>query len=204
MGLITGLTSKTPQNILLGAGAFFKNYDVKKDTPETAQAKLLGATQGGGSFNAVPTVRQITVDGGKTNIKELETIDDWVVTMVANAKEITANNIALALGAAKIEDSEAPEGYHRITGKEDFEQSDYQDNITWIGTLKGSTKPVIIILKNALSLNGLSLSVADKSEATVPITLTGHYSLENLKEVPFEIIYPKGETASAEPVTNEE
>lgn len=189
--LITGLTSKTPQNLLLGAGAFFKNYDVKTDTPEKAEAKLLGATQGGGSFNAVPTVRQITVDGGKTNVKELETIDDWVVTMVVNAKEITATNIALALGAVKSEDAETPTGYQKITGKEDFEQSDYQDNITWIGKLKGNEKPVVIVIKNALSLNGLSLSVADKNEATVPITLTGHYSLDKLDEVPFEIYYPK-------------
>lgn len=191
MGLITGLTSKTPQNLLLGAGAFFKSYDVKTDTPEKAEAKLLGATQGGGSFNAVPTVRQIAVDGGKTNVKELETIDDWVVTMVVNAKEITADNIALALGAVKSEDAEGPTGYKKITGKEDFEQSDYQDNITWIGKLKGNDKPVVIVIKNALSLNGLSLSVADKNEATVPITLTGHYSLDKLDEVPFEIYYPK-------------
>ena len=188
---ITGLTSKTPQNLLLGAGAFFKNYDVKTDTPEKAAAKLLGATQGGGSFNAVPTVRQITVDGGKTNVKELETIDDWVVTMVVNAKEITATNIALALGAVKSEDAETPAGYKKITGKEDFEQSDYQDNITWIGKLKGNDNPVVIVIKNALSLNGLSLSVADKNEATVPITLTGHYNLDNPDEVPFEIYYPK-------------
>lgn len=193
MSLITGLTTKTPQNLLLGAGAFFKGYDIATDTPETAKDKLLGATQGGGSFNAVPTVRQITVDGGKTNVKELEVIDDWAVTMIANVKEITANNIALALGAAHIQDAEAPEGYHKITGKNDFAKTDYQDNITWIGTLKGSEKPVIIVLKNALSLNGLSLSVADKDEATVPITLTGHYSLDNLEETPFEIYYPKAE-----------
>ena len=191
MSLITGLTTKTPQNLLLGAGAFFKGYDIATDTPETAKDKLLGATQGGGSFNAVPTVRQIAVDGGKTHVKELETIDEWVVTMVANAKEVTAENIALALGAAEIKDAETPEGYHHITGKSDFSANNYQNNITWIGTLKGSEKPVIIVLKNALSLNGLSLSVADKNEATVPITLTGHYSLDKLDEVPFDIYYPK-------------
>lgn len=190
MGLITGLTTKTPENLLLGAGAFFKGYDVAKDTPETAAAKLIGATQGGGSFNAVPTVRQIAVDGGKTNIKELEEIDDWVVTMVANVKEVTAENLKLALGAAVSAAAEAPEGYTKITGKETFDANDYLDNITWIGTLKGSKKPVIIVLKNALSLNGLSLAVADKNEATVPITLTGHYNLDNLDDVPFDIYYP--------------
>jgi len=191
MGLITGLTSKTPEHLLLGAGAFFKGYDVTKDTPDSAAAKLLGATQGGGSFNAVPTVRQITVDGGKTNIKELEIIDEWVVTMVANVKEVTAENIALALGAAKVEDTGAPEGYKKITGKEEFAAADYQDNITWVGRLKGNEKPVIIVIKNALSLNGLSLTVADKNEAMIPITLTGHYGLDKLEETPFEIYYPK-------------
>ena len=146
MGLITGLTTKTPENLLLGAGAFFKGYDVTKDTPETAKGKLLGATQGGGSFNAVPTVRQIAVDGGKTNVKGLETIDEWAVTLVANVKEVTAENIALALGAAKIEEASGLEGYKKLTANDDIADADYQDNITWIGTLKGSTKPVMIVL----------------------------------------------------------
>jgi hypothetical protein len=39
-------------------------------------------------------------------------------------------------------------------------------------------------------LNGLALAVADKNEALVPITLTGHYSLDKLDEVPFDIYYP--------------
>lgn len=190
MGLITGLTTKTPENLLLGAGAFFKGYDVAKDTPKTAAAKLIGATQGGGSFNAVPTVRQIAVDGGKTYTKGLEELEEWVVTMVANAKEVTVDNLKAALGAAKVEDAAAPEGYKKITGKEQFEDADYLENITWIGTLKGSKTPVIIVMKNALSINGLALNVTDKNEAVIPITLTAHYDLANLEEVPYEIYYP--------------
>ena len=46
--MFTGLTTKTPDNLLLDAGAYFKNYDIAKDTPETAKDKLIGATQGGG------------------------------------------------------------------------------------------------------------------------------------------------------------
>ena len=191
MGLITGLNTNTPKNLLLGAGAFFKDYDVTKDTPESAAQKLIGATQGGGSFNAVPTVRQIQVEGGKTNVKGLETVDEWVVTMVANVKEVTADNIALALGAAKSETTTTPAGYKKITGKNDFEDADYQENITWIGTLKGSNSPVIIVMKNALSLNGMALNVSDRNEAVIPITLTGHYESGNLDEAPFEIYYPE-------------
>lgn len=189
---ITGLTANTPENLLLDAGAFFLNYDPAKDTPATAQAKLIGATQGGGSFSAVPTVRQIEVDGAPANTKGLEIIDGWVTTMVANVKEVTINSLKIALGAAKVEGtiSGGPEGYSKITGKNEIADADYSDNITWIGKLKGSGKPVMIVIRNALSINGLNLTVSDKNEAVIPITLTGHYKLDDLETPPYEIIYP--------------
>ena len=190
MKKISGITANTPDNLLLGAGAFYKGYVVATDTPETAAAKLIGATQGGGSFSAVPTVRRIEVDGAGGPVAGLETIDEWAITMVANAKEITVDNLKLALGAATSSTSTTPEGYTKIVGRADIDDSDYFDNITWIGRLKGSEKPVIIVLPNALSINGLTLTVADKAEAVIPITLTGHYSLNDLDTPPFEIYYP--------------
>lgn len=192
---ITGLTANTPKNLLLDAGAFFLNYDPAKDTPATSQSKLIGATQGGGSFSAVPTVRQHEVDGAPANTEGLETIDGWVVTMVANVKEVTITSLKTALGAVKVENTitGGPEGYSKITGKDKIEDSDYSDNITWIGKLKGSEKPVMIVINNALSVNGLNLTVADKNEAVIPITLTGHYTLDDLETPPYEIIYPNAE-----------
>lgn len=190
MKKVTGLTAKTPENLLLDAGAFFLNYDIATDTPKTAASKLIGATQGGGSFSAVPTTRRIEIDGVKGAAKGLETIDEWVVTMVANAKEVTANNLSLSLGAATVSTAGTPANYQKITAKEDFEDDDYAENITWIGNLKGSELPVIIVMKNAISINGLTLTVADKGEAVIPITLTGHYSLDDLETPPFEIYYP--------------
>lgn len=189
--MFSGITASTPDNLLLDAGAFFKNYDPKTDTPETAATKLIGATQGGGSFNAVPTVRPIEIDGAKGAVAGLETIDAWAITMVANVKEITADNLKLALGAATISTSTSPSGYKKITGNNDITITDYVDNVTWIGKLKGSVKPVIIVMKNALSINGLNLTVADKAEAVIPITLTAHYASDKLDEVPFEIYYPE-------------
>lgn len=187
---ITGLTSTTPGKLLLDAGAFFKNYDLSK-TYEQNSNKLIGATAGGGSFSAVPTVRKIEVDGAKENVKQLQTIDQWVVTMTANVKEITKDSMMLALGASSSSASATnPSGYDKITGNVDFVAADYIGNITWVGRLSGSNKPVIIVVKNAASLNGLSLTMADKAEATIPITITGHYDLSDLDTPPFEIYYP--------------
>lgn len=187
MSKVTGLTSSTPTNLLLGAGAFFKNFVVGTDTVATATEKLLGATDGGGSFSAVPTVRQVSVDGGKANIKELQTIDQWTATMSMNLKEVTKANLELAIGAMK---ESSMTDYTKIEAKDDFASTDYCDNIVWIGTIKGKTKPVIIELKNALSINGLSLTFADKNEATIPVTITANYDLTDLEASPFAVYYP--------------
>ena len=194
MARFTGLSTNTPSELLLDSGVFLKGSYRTKTTVVAAMAdsaKNLGATNGGGSFSAVPTIRQHTVDGGITNIKELEVIDEWVCTMVANVKSITVKNIQLALGCSTATPgtTTVDPGYTSIVGNADVDEDDYTD-ITWAGKLKGHDDPVIIILKNALSLNGFNLTVADKDEATVPITLTAHYDLSDLDEVPFEILYP--------------
>lgn len=192
MKAISGYTSKTPERLLLDAGAFFKNYDMETDTFETAvtAGKLVGATQGGGSFSAVPTVRKIEIDGVKGAAKGLEAIDEWVVTITANVKEVCVESLKLALATARETKPEAPAGYTKITAAPDITLEDYLDNLTWVGRLSGSEKPVVIVVKNALSTNGLSITMADKAEAVIPVTVTGHYDADNLDEVPFEIYYP--------------
>lgn len=192
MSVFSGFTANTPKHLQLDAGAFLKNYDVSKDTWETAKAtKLLGATSGGGSFSAVPSIRRIEVDGVKGAAKGMEAIDEWVVTLTANVKEITAEAIKLALAAAKSEAADAPADYTKISGKNEISLDDYLDNVTWVGRLSGSNDPVIIAVKNALCTNGLTISFADKSEGLIPITVTGHYDPSNLETPPFAIYYPK-------------
>lgn len=191
MPRFTGLSTNTPKRLLLDSGVFLRGAFRTKAAVLAAmqnEETNLGATNGGGSFTATPNYRQAAVDGGITNIKDLITIDDWAITMVANVKAITVKNLELALGAADI-DTTTNEGYSTIKGKTDFEVEDY-GSITWAGRLKGNDEPVIIIIQNAISLNGITLTVADKDEATIPITLTACYDLADLDAVPFEILYP--------------
>lgn len=194
--MFSGVTTNTSKHLQLDAGAFLKNYDVTTDTWATAKAtKLIGATAGGGSFAAVPTIRRIEVDGVKGATKGFEALDEWTVTMTANVKEITADAIKMALATGsstqvKSPSSAASSNYHKIVASNDLADSDYMTNITWVGTLSGSSIPVIIVLKNALCTNGLTLTTQDKSEGVIAITLTGHYDPTDLSVVPFEIYYP--------------
>lgn len=185
----TGFTSGTAEKLLLDAGAFIKNYVPGTDTYESAKAagKLIGATGGGGSFSATPTIRPIPLDGVSEDTKGLKVIDDWKVILSANVKEVSRENIELALATGTSVDG--PTGYKKITASNDIVDADYIDNITWVGRLSGSLKPVIIVVKNALAVNGLSINMTDKGEATIALTFNGHFEADEMNP-PFEIYYP--------------
>lgn len=187
----TGITNKTPKRLLLDAGVLIKGFDMQKTVKEN-MANVIGATEGGGTFSAVPTVHNVVLDGAPTHVKGFERIDEWVTTISATVKEHTVESLELALGSAKSEEATvSSKSYTKITGKPEIEAEDYNDNIAWVGRLSGSEDPVIIVLKNALSINGLSLAVADRSEAGAAITLTAHYDTGDLETPPFDIYYPE-------------
>lgn len=189
MGMFSGLTANSAKHIQLDAGCFVKNYDIAKLFSEQ-KMNIIGATAGGGSFSAVPAIRQVEVDGKKGAVKGFEALDEWAVTLTANVKEMTVDSLKLALNAASSSSVTSPAGYTKISGKAEITDSDYAENIAWVGRISGSNKPVIIVIYNALATNGLSMNFVDKGEAVMAVTLTGHYDLSNLEKPPFDIYYP--------------
>ncbi|MBQ0112514.1 MAG: hypothetical protein KBT03_05245 [Bacteroidales bacterium] len=191
MKTYTGFNSNTADNLLLDAGAFFVNFEVGTDTYENAKAtKLLGATRGGGEFKASMTVRQIEIDGVKGRAKGLEVNDAWDVYIKATVLEVNKDTLVKALASAKSGASSVDTKYDEIVGNNDIELTDYIDNITWIGKVAGTDDPVMIQVFNALNTDGLTLTVADKNEATMQMTFYGHYDTTNLDNPPFKIWYP--------------
>lgn len=188
----SGFTTETAKSLLLNAGAYFKNYDVGTDDFDSAvtAGKLIGATKGGGEFSAVPEIRQIEVDGVAGRAKGLETIDSWDIYLKANVLEVKETTIQSGLAASSV-DTSTNTDYDIITASNNLEVSDYIDNITWVGTLSGSDKPVIIQIFNALNTEGLKFSTTDKAEATISLTFYAHYTQDDLDTPPFKIYYPK-------------
>lgn len=188
----SGFTTETAKSLLLNAGAYFKNFVVGTDDFDSAVAagKLIGATKGGGEFSAVPEIRQIEVDGVAGRAKGLETIDSWDIYLKANVLEVKEATIQSGLAASSV-DTSTNTDYDIITASNNLEVSDYIDNITWVGTLSGSDKPVIIQIFNALNTEGLKFSTTDKAEATISLTFYAHYTQDDLDTPPFKIYYPK-------------
>lgn len=193
----TGFNADTAKNLLLDAGAVYKNFD-----KETYTGTLIGATQGGNSFSAAPTMRNIPVDGVKSeHVKGLTVIDAWVVSLTTNLLEVTKDTLTIALGV--VEETEHDQDYDSIRGKNYIGENDYLDNVAFVGKISGSGKPVIIIVENALNHEGLQLAMQDAGEGVLPVTLFGHMASDDLDNPPFEILYPKGveNTATLDIVT---
>lgn len=188
---ITGLNENTAKNLLLDTGAFFVNFDVMTDTVETAKSKCLGATSGGGEFSAVPSIRSIEVDGVKGKVKGLDVLESWEVTIKANLLELRKDVLQNALLATKTTtETINTKNYTKIEGKNIIEETDYIDNITYVGNLVGSTEPIIIQVYNALSSDGFTVKPSD-DDNVVELAFEGRYAVDDLDTPPFAIYYPE-------------
>lgn len=192
MKTITGFNENTAKNLMVDAGAFFVNFDMEKDTIETAKTKILGATSGGGEFEAKPKFREIKVDGVKGSVKGLKLLESWEVKMKANLLEFREETFQYALAGAKVTDTtiQTSKKFKKIEGKNYIEEKDYIDNITYVGNISGSDEPVIIQIFNCLNTEGLKIKTKDGEDIVCELEFEGHYSIDNLDNPPFAIFYP--------------
>ena len=196
---MTGYTESTMINRQTGAGAYFKNYNVENDTFSSAVAagKLLGATQGGGTFTAKPTITPVEVDGIPSDAMGMEEVEGWEVSLQATFLEIKPELIKKVLGAATQVNAVGGK-YKKLQGKMNIDSEDYENNITFLGDMAGYDDPVIIQVYNALSTDGLALNPQDKKSSTISTTFKGHVSPTDYAVPPFAIFLPvKGATLQA-------
>ena len=184
MPLKTGLTERTIVNLQLNAGVLLTSYTKGVDIEED---DIIGATRGGGSFTAVPTVHQAAVDGAPTYTKGLERVDDWVITLNATMVEVNDDAIsrALGVGVVKTETGSGTTKDTTFTVKRTVNDADYKD-LYWVGDLSNGQN-VVIKIKNALNTSGLNLTFSDRGEGTYALALIGHFTVNDLDTAPFEL-----------------
>jgi hypothetical protein len=177
-----GYTVGTANNLLIDAGAVYKNYGLSTEA-------LIGATSGGNEFAIAVKTRDVKVDGLKGTIKGLTRIISTDVTLKVNMLELTTDILKMALMG--VVNTSVNAGYDTITGKTEIALTDYIDNIAIVGRLSGSLQPVIIILKNVLSSDGIKFSNKDAVDNILPITFTASIDPSTPMISPYEIRYPQ-------------
>lgn len=199
-----GLTPESFKNMQLDAGAFFIGVDTSaiKINPETKKVamaapefaeilqkavedgKSLGATTGGGSFQAVPEVRQIEADGMRSPIIGSTVFDSWEVKLATTLKEVTEANMKYALATAE-KDSETG----ALIINNNLLPEHYIPTMGWAGRILDG-RLLYIEIQNALNIVGMNLTFTDKGEGTIGVEYRAHQAdLTKMQYAPVKIYF---------------
>ena len=200
MAKFTQIPTDTFKKLQLNAGILTTEFD--PTTGKLTATDIIGATSGGVSFEAVPTFTDFgeDIDNCPKNTKELKRIDMWECKMSGSFVTMDTKVATSVVGAAAIASSDQTKVVpHNAIGAKDFKDiwwvGDYSD-INEDGTSAGEAGFIAIKLINALSTGGFKIQSGDKAKGTFEFEYTGHYSIENIDTVPFEI-YIKAGSADA-------
>ena len=194
--MITGLSNTTFKRLQLNAGAFLTGFDygaasdaaqLRKALDEALadEARCLGATRGGGTFECTPEVRNIEADGKRYEFVGSTVFDSWTVRMTGTLLEIKPENWQRVIAAA---DVSGGAGRRTVRARTDLMPEDYIENLVWVGDT--SEGYLMIALKNALNTSGATLTFTDKGEGTLPFEFHAHQDgVDDMEYAPFEIVH---------------
>ena len=184
-----GITQGTPKEILLGAGAYYKN--LKYIEGKGWEGIILGATQGGGKVAITPEYLTIEADGATVKVKGLEKKVGETANMEINLLEIKESHLVEVLHMEEDTTRQVP-GYKVYRSKRDIGDEDYFDNIAFVGTLT-SGEQVIIIFENGIIEGALELEPKNKevSVFTATVECTATFEQDDLEHLPYYIYYPQ-------------
>lgn len=190
----TQIPQDTFKHLQLNAGIVATSFE--PSTGEVAAESILGATSGGVTFEATPSYTDFgeDIDNCPANTKELKRIDSWETKLSGTLVTFDAASAVAITGAADTDGD-------KVTPRSDLEASDFRE-LWWIGDYsdvnevgESSKKAgfIAVHLLNALSTGGLKIAATDKAKGTFDFEFTGHYSMENISTVPFELYVHAGE-----------
>ena len=183
-----GITPDTINNIMLGAGVFYKNLSYGA---EGWEGTVVGATSGGGTVNIEPEYLDVEVDGATVAVKGLtkQKVGE-TATIEMNLTELTEGVVVSVLNLTE-DSSKSNEGYTCYTTKTNIDETTYLENVAFVGTTTNGSN-VIVIMPNAVCTSAFSLSGQNKTQATYTIQYQCTASLDsnNLMKLPIEIYFP--------------
>lgn len=181
-----GVTTATPENILLGAGTYHKNL---KFEGGAWSGTCIGATAGGGKVSIEGEYLDIELDGALVLVKGLTVKQGGKASIEVNLAELSADNIKMATNF-KVGESDA-EGYTMLIDKPNIEEGDYIENFGFVGKTANGKKDIIVIFEYALCKSAFELEGKNKENSVLAVTLEAYAENEgDLDTLPVKIYYP--------------
>lgn len=196
MAKFTQIPTDTFKKLQLNAGILTTEFDPA--TGELSASNIIGATSGGVSFEATPSFIDFgeDIDNCPKNTKELKKLDSWEAKMSGSFVTMDTNAATSVIGTAAV----ASDDPAKVVPRNSVDAKDFK-NIWWVGDYSdinddgasaGKAGFIAIKLINALSTGGFKIQSGDKAKGTFEFEYTGHYSLENIDTVPFELYLKAG------------
>lgn len=182
-----GVTTTTPENILLGAGTYHKGLQFA-DGAWTGTC--IGATSGGGKVSIEGEYLDIELDGALVLVKGLTVKTGGKATMEVSMAELSGDNIKMATNFAEGE-SDA-EGYAMYVDKPNISDGDYIENFGFVGKTANGKKDIIIIFEYALCKSAFELEGKNKENSVLKLVLDAYAeNAGDLDTLPVKIYYPE-------------
>ncbi len=183
-----GVSTTTPENILLGAGTIHKNLEWDAEN-NAWKGDIIGATSGGNSVEIKGEIVDIELDGALVKVKGLAVMQGGTATMEVNFAELSTDVMKMAM-IGEVAASDAT-GYSMIQTKANIAEGDYVKNFAFVGKTANDAKDIIVILENALCTSGLKIEGKAKENAVIKLTMEAYAeNAGSLDRVPAKIYYP--------------
>lgn len=189
---VSGVTTKTPKSIMLGAGTLYKNLKFDSETKKWA-GSIYGATSGGSKFSIKPELTDIEVDGVLVKAKGLTVKTGETATIETNMVELTKEWVETTIiGKAGVSEDER---FDMIESKAQIEDGDYIEGFAYVGFMT-TGDPIIIIFDSALCTSGFEGEGKNKENAVFPATFECCAELAEgeTNTLPYHIYVPKDTT----------
>lgn len=176
---VSGVTTETPSNIVIGAGVLYKDFEFDAETGKWA-GTLLGATSGGTKVTITPEFLDIEVDGVNVKTVGMTQKVGETATIETNLAEVRADLVKSIIVGSESGDV--------ITSNSKLSTGDYVENLAFV-IYKTTGDPSWVLFPNALCTSGLELEATNKEAATVPCTFECYATLTDggTNVLPYEL-----------------
>lgn len=187
----TQVPANTFETLQINAGILVDSF-----VPSTGViGNILGATTGGLSFASNPTYTDFgeDIDNVPANTWQLKRVESYDPAISGTFLTVSPSVAAMLSGAADVDSVDTT----KITPRENLTEDDFED--AWIigdysDKNSGAAKAgfVAIHIMNALNTTGFQMQTTKNGKGQFAFELHGHYDLEDMETVPYEIYVKAG------------
>ncbi len=187
----SGITAGTPAKIPFGAGVYFAGVEYSETVAPTAEeikAKIIGATQEGGTLTITPEFFAPELDGATVAIKELQNKVGETAQMETSFAELTPELIQkMVIGKV----GESTDKKYDVITSSGIGAGHFYEGFGFYGKYMDG-RPMIILFKHALCTSGFTTDAKNKTNSVFKGTFACQSDIEyGTTNLPYAIFIHK-------------